>query len=272
MDNGNIITIKKTGKEGSSPASYRPMRLLPNISKVFETILNSTLSDHCAENNIIPEHQFGLKHGHSTIHVLSKFTADLCWFRNAGECIGACLVDRKKAFDTVWLDGLFFMLLKKKFPMHLVKMLCNSLQNKQFFVSEGDLVSSKAFSIVNGLQQRTVNSPTLFNIFMSDLFGLNSGKKSHALAFADDLLLYINGKYPSTIQKQLQKLYNKIADYCQTWKFKIDESKCETILFRPLISKASDANTGVRNFARKFSLKTALDPNLNIPTKAWSVI
>ena len=257
-----VIIIKKKGKESSNPASYRPISLLPNISKIFETVLNSALREHCETNNIIPEHQFGFKHGHSTIHALSKFTADLCWFRNAGDCIGACLVDLEKAFDTVWLDGLFFKLLEKKFPTHLIKILWNSLHNKQFLVADGDLVSTKAFSIENGLQQGTVNSPILFNIFMSDLlhlFDLNSGGNCHALAFADNLLIYINDKYPSIIQKQLQNLFNKIADFFHTWKLKINEDKCETILFRPYISMTSDANKDVRTFSRKFALKTTKD-------------
>ncbi|XP_076751563.1 uncharacterized protein LOC143423842 [Xylocopa sonorina] len=103
-----LITIKKKGKDSSDPNSYRPISLLPNISKVFETI-----------------------------HAITKFTSDICWARNAGDCIGAVMIDLEKAFDTVWLDGLFYKLLKKDFPIPLIKLLWNMLHDKKFYVTNG---------------------------------------------------------------------------------------------------------------------------------------
>lgn len=44
-----------------------------------------------------------------------KFKSDICWEKNNDECIGAMLINLEKAFDMVWLDGLFFKLIKKQF-------------------------------------------------------------------------------------------------------------------------------------------------------------
>ncbi|CAL7937378.1 unnamed protein product [Xylocopa violacea] len=108
------IPLKKKDKDGTDPSNYRPICLLPNISKVFEIIVNDSITKHCTNNNIIPEAQFGFRFRHSTIHAITKFTDDICWARNAEECVGAILIDLEKAFDSVWLDGLFYKLLKKK--------------------------------------------------------------------------------------------------------------------------------------------------------------
>ncbi|CAK9832686.1 Probable RNA-directed DNA polymerase from transposon X-element [Anthophora retusa] len=265
-----LITIKKKNKDGSDPNNYRPISLLPNISKVFETSINDAIVGLCRSRDIIPETQFGFRHKHSTVHAITKFTSDICWARNAGDCVGAVLIDLEKAFDTVWLDGLFFKLLKKQFPMHLIKIIWNMLHGKNFYVVNGQYSSSKAFKIANGLQQGTVNSPILFNIFMSDLlqlYDLNTDNVKKAVAFADDLLIYIRHNKPSKLQSLLQETFNKIQDYFNTWKLKININKCETILFRPYISTISDANNDVRRFAGKFHIHDSQNPNIIIPRK-----
>lgn len=261
---------KKKGKNGSDPTSYRPISLLPNISKVLEITINDTINSFCKTNSLIPETQFGFRYKHSTIHAITKFTSDICWARNAGDCVGAVFIDLEKAFDTVWLDGLFFKLTKKNFPSHLIKILWNMLHGKQFRVSEGHNTSSQAFKIENGLQQGTVNSPILFNLYISDLlqmYGLNNDNNKCAIAFADDLLVYVRDNKVSKIKIHLQDIFGKIQDFFHTWQLKLNISKCETILFRPYISSTSDANYDVRKHSKNFNIQDSNNSISKIPHK-----
>ncbi|CAK9832643.1 RNA-directed DNA polymerase from mobile element jockey [Anthophora retusa] len=265
-----VIAIKKKGKDGSNPADYRPISLLANISKVFETTINNAIGKYCDKNNVIPETQFGFRHQHSTTHAITKFISDICWARNADECVGALFVDLEKAFDTVWWDGLFFKLIKKRFPQHLTKMIWSMLHGKKFRVAEKSYASSEIFQIKNGLQQGTVNSPILFSIFISDLlnmYGLNNDTDKFAIAFADDLLIYTKDSKPSNIKTQLQDIFTKIQDYFHTWRLKINTDKCETILFRPYISKISNANADVRRHTKHFHLHDAHNPQTKLRNK-----
>ncbi|CAK9799901.1 Probable RNA-directed DNA polymerase from transposon X-element [Anthophora quadrimaculata] len=265
-----VIAIKKKGKDGSNPADYRPISLLANISKVFETTINNAIGKHCDKNNVIPETQFGFRHKHSTTHAITKFLSDICWARNADECVGALFVDLEKAFDTVWWDGLFFKLMKKRFPQHLTKMIWSMLHEKKFRVAEKSYASTETFQIKNGLQQGTVNSPILFSVFISDLlnmYGLNNDNDKFAIAFADDLLIYTKDSKPSIIKTQLQDILNKIQDYFHTWRLKINTDKCDTILFRPYISKLSKANADVRRHTKHFHLHDAHDPQTKLQNK-----
>lgn len=64
------------------------------------------------------------------------------------------------------------------------------IRDKKFFVSS-DVATLKTFTIENGLQQGTVNAPTLFSIYTIDLptlFGLADDPKMAATCFADDLV------------------------------------------------------------------------------------
>ncbi|CAD6212890.1 GSCOCG00011073001-RA-CDS, partial [Cotesia congregata] len=96
----DVIAIKKPGKNSNDPASYRPISLLPNIGKVYEIIISKAIMHFCNEEKIIPDHQFGFQKKLSTIHAITKFTSDICKALNNNECVGACLIDYEKAFDT----------------------------------------------------------------------------------------------------------------------------------------------------------------------------
>lgn len=100
-------------------------------------------------------------------------------------------------------------------------------------VTDGTLSSDKTFEVLEGLQQGTVNSPILFNIFTCDLlksFHLNEDPALRAIAYADDLLVYVIDENPIVIQDKLQELFEKIQFYFHSSKLKINTGKCETIL------------------------------------------
>jgi hypothetical protein len=55
------------GKPANDLTSYRPVSLLPIVSKVFEKILLKRLFPVVENNRLIYNHQFGFRQRHSTI-------------------------------------------------------------------------------------------------------------------------------------------------------------------------------------------------------------
>ncbi|KAI4490311.1 hypothetical protein M0802_010779 [Mischocyttarus mexicanus] len=115
----------------------------------------------------------------------------------------------------------------------------NNALKPTFHMVYGD-ESSNIFKIRNGLQQDTINSPVLFNIYINDILRLFGQSRTGCslVAFVDDLIVYTTGKDTKVVQKDLQCTLNKILAYYTMWKLKVNTDKCETILFRPPISKA----------------------------------
>jgi len=252
-----VVAILKQNKDKALPASYRPISLLPNISKIFETIINDQIVYLCKTKNIIPESQFGFRYRHSTIHAINKLTSDINWALNDKKCLGACLIDLEKAFDTIWLDGLLYKLIKKNFPKHLIKLIWSMVTERSLITASGEILSKTKFQINNGLQQSTVNSPILFNIYTAELlkiYGLNQPGNPQAIAFADDLIVYAVDSWPSRIQQTLQEMFRKLEYYYQTWKLHVNIGKCETILFR---SSLMYANTNVRKVYKTFQIESS---------------
>lgn len=250
--------LLKKDKDPALPVSYRPISLLPNMSKVYEIVLNQSINRISLEKNIIPNEQFGFKFKNSTVHAITKLTSDVNKALSGGRLVAACLIDLEKAFDMVWLDGLFFKLIMKGCPPHLLRALWTSVRGKKMVVQDGEDRSDIVFSLNNGLQQGAVNSPVLFNIYMGEVlrsFGINKGEEIRGIGFADDLIVYVTDYLLTEAQMKLQTLLVKLVDYFETWHLKCNLNKCETILFRPtLLNQLNKYRTKNKIIWRNFEI------------------
>lgn len=234
-----VIPLPKKGKDPSRVSSYRPISLLPNLGKLFEILINNSLTTQITLKNCIPKEQFGFRLRSSTIHAVTKFVSDISNALSKNNIVAACLIDLEKAFDSVWLRGLMFKLIKKNLPEHLLRMVWSMIIERKMSVSISGGIESNEYILKNGLQQGAVNSPILFNLYLSEileLFGINS---TEGIGFADDLVLYIKGKILNLTKEKLENIFRKICNFFSTWKLKCNFNKCETILFRPLLEKLS---------------------------------
>jgi len=69
-----VIMIPKPGKPATEVTSYRPISLLPVLSKLHEKLLLKRLKPVLDEKRIIPTHQFGFRNDHSTIYQIHRIT------------------------------------------------------------------------------------------------------------------------------------------------------------------------------------------------------
>ena len=66
----HITAIYKRSGPKTCKSSYRPISILPSISKVFESVMHDRLLKHCIENNVITEKQAAYLKGDSTVSQL----------------------------------------------------------------------------------------------------------------------------------------------------------------------------------------------------------
>ena len=95
-----ILHIFKS-KDKLNIANYRPISILPVISKVYEKVFHSRLYDYFSTNNILSSSQIGFRSGASIEHDLLKFTDDILKCFDDNKVGIATFMDLSKVFDCI---------------------------------------------------------------------------------------------------------------------------------------------------------------------------
>ena len=128
----NIVPIHK--KESKNLIkNYRPISLLPIISKVFERIVFNTLFNFFLQNKLFTSCQFGLIPDDSCVSQLLSITHEIY---ESFDChpptdMSSTFLDISKAFDKVWHEGLIFKLKTYGVEGNFLKLLENYLTDRQ---------------------------------------------------------------------------------------------------------------------------------------------
>jgi hypothetical protein len=97
----NIKALWKGKGSREDPVNYRPISVLPILSRLFEKTVASQLSNYCEFKSVIPDHQFGFRRDSSCETALLSATNEWMQEIDKGKIVGALLIDLSKAFDTV---------------------------------------------------------------------------------------------------------------------------------------------------------------------------
>ena len=92
-----VRPILKKGKS-TEPKNYRPVSLLPVMSKVIERVVHIQLIDHLEKYEIVFNYQSGFRSKHSVNTCLAHLSNQIL---EAIKLIGMVLNDLQKAFDTL---------------------------------------------------------------------------------------------------------------------------------------------------------------------------
>ena len=228
-----IVPIHKSG-ELDDPNNFRGISLNSCVSKLFTTILNNRLMNLCEENKYIDCNQIGFRRGHRTSdHVFTLKTLIDQSFYNKKK-LYTCFVDFRKAYDTVWRDGLLFKMLNKGISPKFIRLIRNMYSKIKASVQvDGGL--SRSFDSLVGLKQGCNLSPTLFNIFVNDIISYIDPIKSCApklgnlqvscLLYADDLVLL------SESREGLQASLDALGHFTKDWFMEINPKKTKCLIF-----------------------------------------
>lgn len=220
-----VIALKKPGKTESIPSSYRPISLLPTLSKLFERLILIRLARFT--NKFIIDEQFGFRPRHSTVQQLARVTEHIAHMLNKNCSTGMFLLDVEKAFDTVWHDGLLHKMLLTGVPIGLVRLIQSYLQGRFFRVHISN-TSSDEYTVPAGVPQGSVLGPYLFLLYLNDI-----PKQPHTqlACFADDTATFTSSADIDLTISRLQLAIELVSEFFKKWKLKLNASKTEAILF-----------------------------------------
>ena len=221
---GKVIPVVKKGS-CHEPANYRPISLLPCLSKVCESIFYDHLYRHVLP--FMSPVQSGFRKGDSTSLQLTRIVQQICQHRDESALAGICCFDLAKAFDTVWHRGL---LAKLKHAFSLSTQPLSWL--KSYFSRRYQYVnvlgtSSAAEPVLSGVPQGSILGPLLFKIYVNDLPAVFPGTS----LFADNTTLLNSSASLTDLKNNLRAGIQEVLSWILSWRLSPNLSKTKIMLF-----------------------------------------
>ena len=192
--------------------NYRPISVLPVLSKVLERHVSDSLTVYLNENSLLHKTQSGFRSHHSCETALNFMTDSWLNALDKGEMIGVVLVDFKKAFDLVDHDILLTKLELYGIKNETLHWFKSYLSQRQQQVSISNTLSS--FRPVScGVPQGSILGPLLFLLFINDLPLYTSIVFTDM--YADDTTLYYVHTSQEAIERNLQIALNELSNWCK---------------------------------------------------------
>jgi len=274
-----VSKLKPLYKKGSKtePKNYRPISLLPLISKVLEKVIHDQTMKFVTEKNILYKFQSGFRKFHSTDSCLSFLQDKIAKGFDSGLLTGMILIDLQKAFDTIDHEILVSKMEHMGFSVETRKWFKSYLCNRVFCVNIEGTFSSKA-AITCGVPQGSILGPLLFLLYVNDMV---QAVECDLLLYADDSGLVFQDKDVKKIEYQLTQNFSNVCDWFVDNKLSIHfgEDKTKSILFSPLNkSKKVDklnisyGDIKIKQYSKVTYLGCILDESLSEESMALNVL
>ena len=224
-----VVPILKPNKIRTDPNSYRPIALTNCICKIMEKVLNWRLQRYLEFNSKFSPYQSGFRAAHSTLDALTRVESVVRESLMQDKYVVAVFLDICHAFDTVWHQGLMLKLLSMGIKGNLARFICSFMQKRQSRVKIRNTLSNNYF-LKAGVPQGSVISPTLFTIYINDIFKALPKSVSYSL-YADDGAFWITGTDLNDLMSTIQESLLQIEEWSHKWGLELSVSKTKAIIF-----------------------------------------
>ena len=215
------------------PNNYRGITLLSVFNKIFEILIWKRLHVWWEENNVVSDLQFACKKGLWCTHAAFLLKETVATSLEAGEKCYVAFYDVAKAFDTVWIDGLFIQLWDAGIQGKLWRMLYLCYRNFRCCVRVGGHVSAW-YQLKCGIHQGGYMSLIKYTAFINSLLKamqqMNICCKiyrtpSAPVGYADDMAACCR------IKNDLDKVMTTVENHGRTWRYDFNAKKSGVLVF-----------------------------------------
>ena len=227
-----VIPIPKCS-DTSVLDNFRPISVLPILSKPLERHMHSHLYQYFEQNNLLHNFQSGFRSKHSSQTAVTHLCNTWLQAINNENLVGALFLDLRKAFDLV-----DHQILLKKLHLYTLSDQCLHLFTSYLCERQQSVLVNGIYSSYNnvkcGVPQGSILGPVLFCLYINDLPLCLTTNKATIELFADDSTLHTQGKTLHDIQCTLQVSVNEIQQWCYNNKMVLHpkKSKCMIVTTR----------------------------------------
>ena len=219
--------------------NYRPISVLPTVSKVFERLMDTRIFAHMSQylSWLLCGFRKGYNAQHALVCAIEKWKASL---DNGGK-VGAIFMDLPTAFDCIRHELLIAKLHAYGFSREALLLVYSYLENQQQRIKINGSFS-KYKHLKSGVPQGSVLGPLFFNIYINDL--LLSIQETDICNYADDTTVYACDIRLENVISRLESDSRVIIEWFRNNYRKLNEDKCHFMIFGERTNQEVSINIG----------------------------
>ena len=221
------VTPVFKGKDKTNKINYRPISLLPTLSKICEAVLHHRLLRHLISNKVISKCQAAYIPSDSTAQQLTHLIHQIKLAMSSNKVAHGVFLDVSAAFDAVWHQGLLKKLEQINITGEAFKVFTSYLANRRV-VTTIDGSKSDELPLTAGVPQGSRLGPLMFIIYINDIV---ADLECIPYIYADDcsLLAIADNTFETT--NMLNRDLFKITMWAHKWKLTFNPLKSKDIIF-----------------------------------------
>ncbi len=225
-----IVPVFKEGDKQELD-NYRGIALSCTVGKVFERVVEGRIRE-VSEAQVMREAQGGFRKDRRGADQIFVLRSVMELRKKQGLDTVIAFLDVKKAYDTVWREGVWSKMRQYGITEKLVKWCEMFYERVEAAVVTGHGMTGW-FEVETGLRQGSVLSPLLYSIFMMDLVEeleesgdgvIVSEAYCGMLMFADDMAMM------AETEEEMARMLDRVAKYSEKWRFKFNERKSKVMV------------------------------------------
>ncbi len=228
-----IVTpvYKGRGKPAKDASSYRPISILPAMSKVLERLVMEPLSSHLSQ--LLPNSQFGFRAKRSTVAAIAAAHGTWSKARALGRTVVVAAYDMSCAFDTIDVDLMCTRLEELGIRGTSNQWFRSYLTGRLQKTSAHGLVS-EPLSVTYGVPQGSILGPLLFLTMMASFPGFVNIEESKGgtIGYADDICCWVTADSDADAKQELERISARLLEYAAIHKLAVNEAKTQVMWIR----------------------------------------
>ena len=209
-------------------SNYRPISILPCLSKIFEKSAANQLTKYLENQNLISACQHAYRKQHGTTTCLFQIINYVQKLLDDKKLVAIVSLDLSKAFDAINHEMLLAKLIKlglSESALLWIKSYLSGRKQRTRFSN----YTSKEENVKAGVPQGSILGPLLFICFSNDLYAAFENK-CKAYSYADDSQLILYSKSQTELKHKIEDIIKVSHSWYSSNCMKANQGKTEILI------------------------------------------